>query len=166
MINHFFLFLPNSSPFPSAHRRGFKEKSFLFTGALWGFAVKDWHRGWWALRFWGESAQEWERGTCLCNGNEQKSNSVSECFMEANRTCALPEITSNPLKIKCYTLILILLPRLYLFTSLTTPKLNNDLVCTAWIHRGLQILVWEVMLHVRLHFVDFVIRSNPQRKQN
>lgn len=86
--------------------------------------------------------------------------------MEANRTCTLPEITSSPLKIKCYTLILILLPRLYLFTSLTTPKWNYDLVCTAWTHREMQRLVWKAMRRVRLYSADFVICSNPQRIQN
>ena len=86
--------------------------------------------------------------------------------MEANRTCTLPEITSGPLKIKCNTLILILLPRLYLFTSLTTPKWNYVLVCTAWTHWEMQRLVWKAMRRVRLYSADFVICSNPQRVQN
>lgn len=86
--------------------------------------------------------------------------------MEANRTCTLPEITSSPLKIKCYTLILILLPRLYLFMSLTTPKWNYDLVCTAWTHTELPRLVWKAMHHVGLYSADFVICSNPQRIRN
>lgn len=76
--------------------------------------------------------------------------------MEANGTCTLPEITS-PLKIKCYTLILILLPRLSIYVSNHTKV--KLLSCTHCLNS--RRLVWKAMRHVRLYSAD----SNPQRIQ-
>lgn len=83
--------------------------------------------------------------------------------MEANGARTLPEITSSPLKIKCCTHILILLPRLSIYVSNHTKvklqsgvrRLNSE-----------QRLVWKATRHIRLYSADFVICSNPPRVQN
>lgn len=83
--------------------------------------------------------------------------------MEANGACTLPEITSSPLKIKCCTHILILLPRWSIYISNRAKvklqsgmrRLNSE-----------QRLVWKAMRHVRLYSADFVICSSPYRKKD
>lgn len=114
------------------------------------FTLTDWHRRWWrAMRYGG-------------NGGREREASVFVFVMEMNRSLAPCQFFSlplepnhtffplNSLKIKCYPLILILLLRLDLFTSVATPKWNYDLSCSGWSHCEFRRLVWKTMHHVVL----------------
>lgn len=126
------------------------------------FTPRGWH-GWWrAMRCGGDGGREWEPSARLCNGNESKFSSVSIFPFLWSQITLFP---SDSLKIKCYPLILILLLRLDLFTSVATPKWNYDLARCGWTHRGLQRSVWKTVHHVVLHSTLFYFFCSPWRIQ-